>query len=168
MTVLTQNIAKKIDLRIDKENTNTSIPTYVKKIALTWLSTLILLSQMACSSTVHSARSTSSDNQYAYQKSFGTKSVFSPITRVTGKKDFQSDGQLMTALLNREITEDQKLMQSFTQTDNNAYYVGYSSIRGPRINTASDSEVSYAIKRSDNVIQLIAQDRHMVNIRGRY
>jgi hypothetical protein len=160
MKHLTQYITNKVP--------KTFTSTIVKKWAIVVLTTWVSLSQMACSSNGNSAeqssRYTSSDHQYAYQKSVGSKSVFSPITLTAGKQDFQSDRQLMVALLNREPTEDQTLMQGFTQAENNPYYVGYTSIRGPRVNTPDNN---YIAKRTRNFGQSIVQDQHVVSIRGR-
>jgi hypothetical protein len=168
MKQLTKHITKRIVNRVAKKTAKPSTPTLVNKIAIILLTTFFSLSQMACSSTDNSARYATSDYQYAYQKSFGTKSVFSPITRIAGKQDFQSDRQLMVALLNRETTEDQTLMQSFTETENNPYYVGYTSIRGPKVTTNDATTINSMTKRTSNFTQLIAQDRHVVSIRGRY
>ena len=83
------------------------------------------------------------------------------------KKPLTSDYHLLASLLNRPMTEDQKMMLAFASAReefkaDNPYFVDYVSIRGSK---KEDPMVSKPLSQSQ---MLIAQDSHAITVLGPY
>ena len=85
---------------------------------------------------------------------------------VVEKKPLLSDHYLMLSLLNRPVTEDQKMMLAFTrQSDNyqNPYFVNTIEIKG---DNSTDSYSNSSSKTINSYSSLISQDFNSVRISG--
>ena len=139
------------------------------KTAFYLFSFVCLTSLTACSSTQPTA------NTSAYNDNF-SHTQFKATSGETIKKSLDSDHQLMMALLNRPMTDDQKMMLAFAkEREQQAQalgneYAAYISIKGEK-DASSDPSFDSVSDRSFNrptsiYSELISNDINAVEIMG--
>lgn len=112
----------------------------------------------ACSSTPHVTLTT--DNNHYYAKEF-SHNEFTTYNKDSVKKVASSDQQLMLALLNRPMPEDQQMMLAFAKRQED--YLPDSTIVGIQIKGDSKTENNSA-RVISQYAQVIEQDINSVSI----
>jgi len=130
------------------------------------VSLLLCLTLFACSSTEQVSSNQLSNNGYA-QSALGTNyshSQFSPINKDSTKKSLNSDHHLMMSLLNRPMTTDQAMMQTFAH-ERESYTNTFASYANNGVAIKGDKKLENSSNRSKHIYaQLISQDINAVSI----